>query len=399
VFGLWCLLVFVVLVVVFVFLNCFMCGCFVYWVCGWMVLLKRVLGRTGLEVSVVGFGGTWLCELGVDESVGVVRRAFDLGVNYFDTARWDGDSEDKLGVALEGVRDECVLATKTGLRTRRESVGDLEESLRRLRTDRVDLIQLHGIDDVKTLGKAMGAGGVLETCKEARSRGLVDFIGISSHKPHVLVKAMGTGEFDVVLVPLNVVTRQALEEVVPIAEEYDVGVVAMKPFFAKTSKLVTCLYRPSLSLLSDEAELHDLLGLDRALMAQNALRFVLAQDVSVVIAGMRSVEEVEVNAKVGEEFAGLTAAERQRFEVQFNGDYCRDCGVCLPCPREVDVGAVLRFHLLYEVYGLKGWAKKLYGGLQVKADRCDSCKECEFKCLYGLPVVSMLRRAHQDLAS
>lgn len=345
----------------------------------------------------MGFGGTWIAQLDREEASKVVRRAFDLGINYFDTAKLDGDSEEKIGAALKEVREQCILATKTGSRTKRESLEDLKESLRRLQTDRLDLIQLHGIDDEQTLRKATSENGVLQTCKQARKEGLVDYIGITSHKPRVLVKAIETGEFDTVLVPLNVVTRQALEELVPCAKEHDVGVVVMKPFSAKTSKLITCLYEPSLSLLSDEADLKLLLGQSSDVMAQSALRFVLAQDVSVVIAGVKSLHEVEVAARVGNDYVELTAAEEERFDVKLDGDWCRDCGCCLPCPEGIDVAAVLRFYALAKVYGLKGWAGKLYGGLEVNAEKCTGCGVCEPKCPYALPIVNMLKQTHERL--
>jgi aryl-alcohol dehydrogenase-like predicted oxidoreductase len=207
-------------------------------------LQKRRFGRSGLQVSIVGFGGTWISELSKDEAVGVVRRAFDLGINYFDTAKLDGDSEEKIGEALKDIRDKCVIATKTGSRTKHESLEDFKSSLKRLQTDKLDIIQLHGIDDEKTLAKTMSQDGVLQTCKQARKEGLVDFIGITGHKPRVLVKAIMTGEFDTVLVPLNIVTRQALEELLPAAKKHDVGVAVMKPLSAKTSNLITCLYQP-----------------------------------------------------------------------------------------------------------------------------------------------------------
>jgi aryl-alcohol dehydrogenase-like predicted oxidoreductase len=152
-------------------------------------LQKRRFGRTGLQVSIVGFGGTWISELSKDQAVSVVRKAFDLGINYFDTAKLDGDSEEKIGAAFKDVRDKCVIATKTGSRTKHESLEDFKSSLRRLQTDKLDIIQLHGIDDEKTLAKAMGSDGVLQTCKKARSEGYVDYIGITGHKPRVLVKA------------------------------------------------------------------------------------------------------------------------------------------------------------------------------------------------------------------
>ena len=362
------------------------------------LLQKRKLGRTGLQVSIVGFGGTWISQLSRDEAVNVIRRAFDLGINYFDTAKLDGDSEEKIGVALSDVRDECVLATKTASRTKSESLVDFKSSLLRLKTDRLDLIQLHGIDDEKTLQKAIGSGGSLEMCKKARSEGLVDFIGITGHKPRVLIEAIKTNEFDTLLVPLNVVTRQALDELIPIAKDLDIGVSIMKPLSAKTSKLITCLYEPSLSLLSDEPELKALLGQDTISMVNNALRFVFSQDVSVVATGFKSIEEVETAAKVGNDYhRGLTLDEKYRFSAQFEENYCRDCGLCLPCPQNVDIAAILRFHTLSTTYKLNNWAKKLYSGLEVDVTKCTECGECEPKCPYNLPIMSMMQKAQMDL--
>ncbi len=358
---------------------------------------KRRLGRTNLKVSAVGFGGTWISELSTAEAVKVVRKAFDSDITFFDTAKLDGDSEEKIGLALQGVRDNCVIATKTGSRTKRESLEDFKSSLKRLRTDRLDIIQLHGIDDEKTLDKAMGSDGALQTCKEARREGLVDFIGITGHKPRVLAKAVATGEFDTVLVPLNAVTRQALEVLVPTAKAYDVGIAVMKPFSAKTSTLITCLYQPSLSLLSDEPELNALLGETADEMACSALRFVLSQDISVVVPGLRSISEVEVAAKTGEEYDGLTPEEQKRFNVDLGEEWCRDCGACLPCPENINIPAALRFHTLYTAYGTKVWAKKLYNGLEIKADKCNGCGECQTKCPHKVAIEKTLKQAHNNL--
>jgi uncharacterized protein len=359
-------------------------------------VFKRRLGRTNLSVSQVGFGGTWIAELPVPEAVKVVKHAFSLGINYFDTARWDGDSETKIGEALQDVRSQCVIATKTGSRTKRASMDDFKVSLKNLRTDHLDIIQLHGIDDEKTLNKAMGVDGSLQTCKEAQREGLVDFIGITGHKPQVLAKAISTGEFDTALVPINVVTRQALEDLLPAAKEHDVGVVAMKPLSAKTSNLVTCLYQPSLSLVSDEPDLKVLLGNTATEQVSSLLRFVLSQDVSAVIPGLRSIAEVEAAAKVREEDTGLTATEQKRFDFEL-GDYCRDCASCIPCPQNINIPAVLRFQMFHDVYGLESWAKKLYGGLEIKADKCTECKECTPKCPCNLPIQEKLRKAHRSL--
>jgi len=354
-------------------------------------LQKRRLGRTNLQVSIVGFGGTWISELSVPDAVGVVRRAFDLGINYFDTARLDGDSEEKIGAALHNVRDECIIATKTGSRTKQESLEDFKCSLKRLKTDRLDIIQLHGIDDEKTVAKAMGSEGSLQTCREARKQGLVDFIGITGHKPRVLVKAIESGEFDTVLVPINVVTRQALEELVPTARAHDVGVVAMKPLSAKTSSLITCLYQPSLSLVSDEPELKTLLGQSSGDRVKSALRYVLSQDVASVIPGLKLASEVETAAKAAEQYRGLTAEEQRRFSFDLGKKWCRDCGQCMPCSQNINIPAVMRFLGLAEVYGLGVWAKKLSSGLEVEACACTECGECESKCPYKLPIAGMIK--------
>jgi predicted aldo/keto reductase-like oxidoreductase len=328
-------------------------------------------------------------------AIAVVRTAFELGINYFDTAPLDGDSEVKIGIALEDVRAECVLATKTASRTKHESLEEVQNSIKRLRTDRLDIIQLHGIDDEKTLAKAMSEDGSLQTCKDAKKEGLTDFIGITGHRPRVLAKAIETGEFDTVLVPINVITRQAFEELLPTAKSHDVGVVAMKPLSAKTSNLITCLYQPSLSLVSREPELKAFLGETPDQQVISALRFVLSQEVSSVIPGLRSLHEVEVAAGAGEDYQCLTPKEQQHFTFNL-GDYCRDCTQCLPCPQKINIPAILRFQDFSEIYGFKEWAKKLYGGLEVKADKCTDCVMCESKCPYQLPIRKRMRKAEQD---
>ncbi len=159
--------------------------------------------------------------------------------------------------------------------------------------------------------------------------------------------------------------------------------------------MITCFYKPSLSLVSDEPELKEWLGQDQNAMVSSALRYVLSQDIAVTIPGLRSIGEVEVAAKVGNEFKGLTKQERDRFNIELSENYCRDCGLCMPCPQNLNIAAILRFQMLYSAYGLKNWAKKLYGGLEVKAEKCNSCGQCEPKCPYKLPITNMLKKAQK----
>jgi len=354
-------------------------------------LEKRKLGRTNLSVGVIGFGAMWLPSLEVKDAVGLVQQALELHINYFDTARNYKDSEEKLGLALQGKRDNCIIATKTGSKTKRESLKDLRQSLQRLKTDRIDILQLHGIDDEVTLRKAIGTDGALQTCKTAKKRGLIDFTGISSHRPNILVEAIQTGEFDTVLVPLNVLTPQATEELLPVAEDHDVGIVVMKPFAFKVANIMTWQYHPSLSFFSNEPELESLLGEDDYSRVRSALGFVLSQEISTIIPGFKNVEEVELAVKAEKELGRLGAEEKRFSQFKLEDDYCRDCGLCLPCPQELNIPAILRFYDLYRIYKLDAWAQKLYNCLEVKAESCNDCSVCVPKCPYGIPINTRLQ--------
>ena len=359
---------------------------------------KRRLGKTKLQTSIISFGGTWISEVDKPTAVNIVKKAFDLGINYFDTARWDGDSEEKIGHALKDVRDQCIIATKTGSRTKKESLNDLKNSLQLLQTDHIDILQLHGIDDEKTLTKAINSNGALQTCKKAQKEHLTKFIGITGHKPNILTKAIKTGEFDTVLVPLNIITRQAEEELLPTAKDLDIGVIAMKPLSAKTSNLITCLYTPSLSLVSnDEPELKTLLGQNNTEMVSSLLRYNLSKNIATTLVGVRSQTEIETAAKVGINYKELTPIEQKQFTFKLN-NYCRDCALCLPCPEKINIPAILRFNSFYTIYGLKNWATKLYSGLEVKSNKCTQCGICQQKCPYNLPIENMLKETHEQLS-
>lgn len=353
---------------------------------------KRRLGRTGLEASVVGFGGAGIMSLGKDSAVKVVRGAFDLGINYFDTARSYGDSEEKMGLALETVRDRCVLATKVHLRTRGEAETLVKHSLHYLKTNRIDIVQVHVVDSDEDLGRVLGPDGVFETLKEAKAKGNLDFIGITSHYPSVLIQAIRTGEFDVVQVPLNIVTRHAADELIPLARKENIGVVVMKPFGAMGS-------------IEQCPEFKALFGVDKNEIACTALRYLLAHDVATVIPGFLNLDEVEAAVKTAEGFKELTTSEREELEARPREPYCRStgtlnvCKLCMPCPELLEIPTILRLFECSRTYGLRNWGKNEYQRLSVKADRCTRCGECEPRCPYTLPVQEMLRESHRTLLS
>jgi len=362
-----------------------------------VALEKRRLGRTGLEVSLLGFGGIPIIEASRKLAVTTVRRAFDLGVNYFDTARAYGDSEEKIGEALQDVRDRVILATKTHQRTREEAArAGLKHSLRNLRTSKIDLVQLHGIDDEKTLEKALAQDGSLAALKEARSAGTIDHIGITGHNPYVLMKALRTNEFDTVLVPLNLVTREATEELIPLAKQLDVGVVIMKPFGG-----IELGYTERDARAPNPKAFDKIFGERGSEKARRALRFVLAHDVATTVPGLRSPKEVEYAVAAAERFHGLTERERRqyRFGELPPEPFCRECGLCVPCPEGIYIPAVFRFEKHANFYGLAKYAKEQYQRLNTKADGCTQCGECVKKCPYHLDIISMMKNTHELLAT
>lgn len=341
------------------------------------MLPKRRLGRTELEVRVLGLGGIPVRDRKWDEAIAVVQAALEHGLNFIDTARGYGDSEKKIGTALEaaGCRRQVYVATKTPERKAAGAKAEVDRSLRELQTDYIDIYQLHGVDERENLEQVLAADGALAGLKEVRQEGKVRFIGITGHDPKLLREAIMTGEFDTVMVPVNILDRfifAAEEKLLPLARELDVGIIAMKPLAGGVIKEPT-----------------------------QALRYTLSQAVDVVIPGMGSVQEVRQNVEVAAGFAPLTEAEFEGLvrEAQALGtEVCRQCGYCLPCPEGIDIRQVFRLEGMYERYERGEEARGLYKELAVKADACRKCGVCEGRCPYRLPIREKLKRAASRLA-
>lgn len=166
-------------------------------------LQKRPYGRSGIDLSIIGFGGIVVAHLPQHEADRIVADAIERGINYFDVAPSYGDAEERLGPALEPYRHGVFLACKTEKRTRTEAEEALSSSLERLRTDHFDLYQLHGLQNLQEAEVACGPGGALETLVEARDRGIVRFLGFSAHSVEAALYCLDRFPFDSVLFPLS----------------------------------------------------------------------------------------------------------------------------------------------------------------------------------------------------
>lgn len=214
---------------------------------------KRPLGKTGQQLSIIGFGGIVAQGDSQEEANRLVREAFDRGVNYFDVAPSYGNAEERLGPALQGLRDKVFLACKTLKRDREGARAELEQSLRRLRTDHLDLYQLHALAKPEDLEQAAGPKGALEAFVEARQRGLIRWIGFSAHSAEVALAAMDRFPFDTVLFPINFVTWMKAgfgPQVLEKAEKKGIGRLALKAMAftrvqrGETRKYPKCWYHP-----------------------------------------------------------------------------------------------------------------------------------------------------------
>ncbi len=326
----------------------------------------RTLGKSGLIVSRMGFGGIPIQRIGKEDAGALLDAVQAAGVNYIDTARAYTVSEEWIGAALEGRRDRFVLATKSMARTREAMARDIETSLSNLRTDYIDLYQVHNPNE-EQLEAVCAPGGALEALREARDAGRIGHIGVTAHLRAVFERALELDWVETVMFPYNIVETQGAD-LIARCRERDIGFIAMKPLAG--------------GAIED---------------GRLALRFVCADpDVTVVIPGMYSAEEVAANAAAVSDGAPWTEEEENaaaRVREVLGGNFCRRCNYCAPCAAGIRIPSVFLFAGYLERYGLAGWARERYATLSVKASACIGCGACEERCPYHLPIREMMARA------
>jgi predicted aldo/keto reductase-like oxidoreductase len=331
-----------------------------------MGLREMILGRTGLKVKSLGFGGIPIQRVSEEEAVRVVRRCYELGINYYDTARGYTNSEERIGKALEDVREEVFLATKSGRRKAKEMLEELEISLKNLRTDWIDVYQLHNVSSYEDWYQIKGPGGALEALYKARDEGKIRHLGITSHDPAVLADILREDIFETIMIPYNYLTLKPEEELLPLCKDKNVGTVIMKPF-----------------------------GGGAFSNANTALKFVLSKDyVDVAIPGMMTIAEVEENINVATGPHTLSQEELKLIEadrVELGDQFCRACNYCQPCPQEIPITFVLRAESQFlKRMGWRPGTEERFAEAVEKAESCIECGECEARCPYHLPIRQLL---------
>ena len=370
----------------------------------------RKFGNTGFEISALGFGAMRLPQKEVngnqvfdyEEGVRIIHRAFELGVNYIDTAPkyCNAESEIIVGKALKGWRDRVKVSTKCPLdeaNTAPKVRAKLEESLRKLDVDYIDFYHMWGIS-WETYEKTI-QGAILKEVLKAREEGLIKHLSFSFHDaPESLIKLIDTGNFETLLCQYNLLDRSN-EQGLAHATAKGMGTVVMGPVGGGR------LGAPSPVIQSM------LPGGTRS-SAETALRYVLSNpNVSCALSGMGTMAMVEENCEIASRPSNLTEEEAKLVQASVEEKkklaelYCTGCGYCMPCPQGVNIPKNFEIMNLHRVYGLTDAARERYAGLgkgwdkeSLPADQCIECGLCEEKCPQKIEIRRNLKETHAALA-
>lgn len=330
---------------------------------------KQKLGRTELMVAPLGFGGIPIQRVSREDANKIIRFAVEQGLNFIDSARGYTDSEEKIGFALQGIREKVILATKTMSRTGKNLTEDIDISLKNFKAEVIVLYQCHNVRTLEDWEQLTAPGGGLEALESARQAGKIRYIGITGHRPEILARALREYPFATVQFPYNYIEQENREELFREIERQELGTIIMKP-------------------LAGGAIRH----------TGPALRFLLQKGFSVIIPGMDSVEQVRENVqRLDESFSPEDAELLEGEKKELGQDFCRRCEYCLPCSAGINIPFLFLQEGYYRRYNLKDWAIDRYRTSVVKADACIDCGLCETRCPYQLPIREKLKQVHELL--
>jgi predicted aldo/keto reductase-like oxidoreductase len=327
---------------------------------------RHRFGRTELEVSRIGLGALQIAtKYDYAHAERLLNAALDAGINIIDTARGYRDSEERIGRAISHRREEFLVATKSGGQTRVGFWEALEESLRRLQTDHVDIYQFHGAEKGSEAYIFEGER-TIECMREAREQGKIRFVGFSSHSLEATLSHARSGAFDMVQYPISYVGDEAAEQgVVEEVERLDVGFLGMKPF-----------------------------GGGRLGEARYCLGYVLQFPSVVPVIGFETEEELREAVRLAEEGVELTRADREAMagiKAELGERFCRGCNYCAPCPQGIPVLSVMFFDVYRRQFGDDFVAREEYRRDLEAVARCEECGTCVERCPFDLEVPAIMR--------
>lgn len=330
-----------------------------------MAAEKIRLGRTGLMVTRVGFGGVPIQRLSESDAIAAVRSCLDLGINFIDTANAYTNSEERVGKAIAGrKREDIILATKSLDRTAAGIEKHLQLSLKRLGTEYIDLYQFHNVADANALKAVLAPDGPLAAVEKAKQAGLVRHIGVSSHAIDIAKELVKSDHFETMMFPFNFITYEPGEELLSLARAHDVGFIAMKPLAGGVLENVTL-----------------------------AFKYLFQFPGVLPIPGIEKAKEIEEIVGLLGSKRKLTQAdneEMERLRAELGTRFCRRCDYCQPCTEGIQISLVMQTaNILRRLPPQSVFAGGLTAELE-KAAGCSHCGECEKRCPFHLPIPDMV---------
>ena len=325
------------------------------------------LGSTGITVPQNAFGALPLQRIGHDAAVAILRRAYEGGMRYFDTARVYTDSEEKVGAAFDGIRDKIFLATKTRAQTPEQFDADLATSLELLRTDWIDVYQFHQADQVWRPGDGTG---MYERMLAAKEAGKIRHIGITAHKIRVAFEAVESGLYETLQFPFSYLSGEQELQLIEACRTHNVGFICMKGLAG--------------GLITNSAAAMAWMG-----------RF----DNALPIWGIQRESELDEWLSYMDETPAWTpemAAFVERERAELAGSFCRGCGYCMPCPMGIQINNCARMALMLRRAPTTNWLSEQWQAEMAKIEDCIHCNQCAAQCPYELDTPALLERNLED---
>ncbi len=330
--------------------------------------MKQVtLGSTKITVEKNAFGALPIQRISQTEAVKLLRKAYDGGIRFFDTARWYTDSEIKVGEAFEGMRSKVYIATKTGAQDADQFWKDLETSLTNLRTDYLDIYQFH---NPAFCPKPGDGTGLYEAMLKAKEQGKVRHIGITNHRLAVAGQAIESGLYETLQFPFSYLADEKEIELVSLCKKADMGFIAMKAL--------------SGGLITNSAA---------------AYAFLAQFDNVLPIWGIQRERELDEFLSYIDNPPAMTQEIRdliEREKKELSGDFCRGCGYCMPCPAGIEINNCARMALMLRRAPAKAWLSEEWQAKMKRIENCVGCGKCKSKCPYGLDTPNLLKKNYED---
>jgi predicted aldo/keto reductase-like oxidoreductase len=330
--------------------------------------MKQItLGTTGITVPQNGFGALPIQRVELKEAVKILRRAYEGGIRFFDTARAYSDSEEKLGAAFEGMRDKIYIASKSMAHTPEEFWKQLDTTLTNLKTDYLDIYQFHCADRCYAPGDGTG---MYECMLEAKAQGKIRHIGITAHKIGIAMECAESGLYETLQFPFSYLSSEKEVELVKKCQEKNVGFIAMKG-------LAGGLINNSKAAMAYMTQFDNVLpiwGIQRETELEEWLAFM------------------DETPQLDEEITAFIEKERQ----ELTGEFCRGCGYCMPCPQGIMINQCARMSLMLRRAPSAGWLSENMQAEMKKIEDCLECGSCSSKCPYELNTPELLKKNYED---